>query len=103
MCTNQSAPFCAPSFQLILAWICCCGPDVYSTDSALVCKQHERHCISMSLMPVWPAASCVTKGQTLRRGACAQFVNYFVGNSECSSRGQAFIDAVKQAPQPLST
>lgn len=49
---------------------------------------------------MWPAASCVTKGQTLRRGACAQFVNYFVDNSQCSSSGQAFDDAVKSAPQP---
>ena len=49
------------------------------------------------------AASCVTKGQTLRNGACAQFVNYFVGNSQCGSSGQAFTDAVKSAPQPSST
>ena len=46
------------------------------------------------------AASCVTKGQTLRRGACAEFVNYFVGNSQCDSSGQAFAKAVRNAPQP---
>lgn len=49
-----------------------------------------------------PAASCVTKGQQLRRGACAAFVDYFVGNSQCSLSGQAFKDVVKQSPQPSS-
>ena len=58
-------------------------------------------CLVYACMPC--AASCVTKGQTLRNGACAQFVSYFVGNSQCSSSGQAFSDAVKSAPQPSST
>ncbi|CAK0783470.1 hypothetical protein CVIRNUC_006669 [Coccomyxa viridis] len=49
---------------------------------------------------VLPPPSCVTKGQTLRRGACAAFVNYFVGNSQCGSSGQTFANAVRNAPQP---
>ena len=58
-------------------------------------QQRSRLC-----MLLCHAASCVTKGQTLRRGACAAFVNYFVGNSQCGSSGQTFANAVRNAPQP---
>ncbi|CAL8464414.1 g3949 [Coccomyxa elongata] len=54
------------------------------------------------LSGVLPPPSCVTKGQTLRRGACAAFVDYFVGNSQCSLSGQAFINVVNGSPQPSS-
>ncbi|KAK9904947.1 hypothetical protein WJX75_006167 [Coccomyxa subellipsoidea] len=57
---------------------------------------------SNRLSGVLPPPSCVTKGQQLRRGACAAFVDYFVGNSQCSLSGQAFKDVVKQSPQPSS-
>ncbi|BDA49705.1 hypothetical protein COCOBI_14-3250 [Coccomyxa sp. Obi] len=54
------------------------------------------------LSAVLPPPSCVTKGQQLRRGACAAFVDYFVGNSQCSLTGQSFKNVVNGSPQPSS-
>jgi hypothetical protein len=65
-------------------------------------SQDIRTIAPLRLCPGVDAASCVTKGQQLRRGACSAFVDYFVDNSQCSAGGQVFANAVQNAPQPSS-
>lgn len=36
----------------------------------------------------------------LRRGDCSAFVDYFVGNSQCSANDQQFKSVVKGSPTP---
>ncbi len=61
---------------------------------------HEQwQCLThLRCMPA--AASCVTKGQKLRNGDCSQFVDYFVGNQQCSANDADFKKVVQSSPSP---
>ena len=63
--------------------------------------------MSLSLRHVQPGAhwtSALTMRSVMRhrRGDCSAFVDYFIGNSQCSSNDQQFKSVVRGSPKPDS-